>query len=211
MRTLIRHRDGKGMSWNIQHYLALHLSCSLFLPCQLNLNVSLAGTYFPYCSDCRWRFTITDRGNRLNEESLDAVECLHHWLVIGIADDIATMSESRNWIAIHGGRMTEEEVADRWWCEVAFVFSEKHWGLSVLEIWGTQTGLYNQKYIKTDGLPMKLMNFVVLVVIVRSYVEVVNIWRVKIDLHRGPTGKDHQINSRAWFLSFYSSEIGINL
>jgi hypothetical protein len=57
----------------------------------------------PYCSestaDCSAKQVITDRRNRLGTDSVECVECLHHWLSSGMVSNVSmegTMDESVN-------------------------------------------------------------------------------------------------------------------
>jgi len=37
---------------------------------------------------CSAKLTLRDRRNRLSTESVESVECLHHWLISGLIDDV---------------------------------------------------------------------------------------------------------------------------
>ena len=42
------------------------------------------GLYLFFCSSCSVKQTITDRRNQLGMDSVECIECLHHWLGSGI-------------------------------------------------------------------------------------------------------------------------------
>src|SRR5436190_6548294 len=49
---------------------------------------------------CRAKQTITDRRNRLGTDSVECIECLHHWLGSEIVADVLTAMNSDGLIVI---------------------------------------------------------------------------------------------------------------
>ena len=89
--SLIVWHGGRRIRQNIRFYLALPLSSMQFLVCQQRWREFSAGTSFVsyQIDDGRAKQTITDRRNRLGTDTVECIECLHHWLVSGIVAGVS--------------------------------------------------------------------------------------------------------------------------
>src|SRR5437762_14323505 len=91
---------GRAIRGNGRFVLVLQLQYIRFLQCQLSLKEYSVGTSHDSHSNgrliIRCKLSITDLRNKLETDSVEAIECLHSWFGNGLIKNILTLTKMRS-------------------------------------------------------------------------------------------------------------------